>query len=486
VPDAAGQRCSACGFSWDWGADDAIGMVAESPELFAQAVAHLGDVAADDRPALAVHLWRMVDALRFGAERLWAITLDPGAPPPRYDLDAAAGLRPDAGASVVVGLHAYRQAAAQWVDAARDATAAVPTDQGRLGGEGPGDVVADVVRDGAHDAQHHLLELERLVRPRPATVFVAAGAPHPSPAPPAATAVAPLFDEYLMVDWSAASAPRTGRDSVWTAHGSWADGTLRTADPSNPATRAAAAAEIHAVVARCLAAGRRLLVGVDFPLAYPAGLTRMFPAVFGAGPPWRALWRTLADRIEDKADNANNRWEVAAALNRDTGHRLFWGCPSGEANAYLGTKDRPLPGLAEREPALARFRLTERRAQGVGGSIQSVWKLAYAGSVGSQALLGIPHLEALRSHFGGDVAIWPLETGLAPALTPVTVTEIWPTVFPTDWSRHPVRDAAQVLEVVARVAGADTAGELAAWLAPAIEPASAERVAEEGWILGVT
>jgi len=39
-----------------------------------------------------------------------------------------------------------------------------------------------------------------------------------------------LFDGYLMVDWSAAGTPRTGKDSIWIAF--LADGELRLENPS--------------------------------------------------------------------------------------------------------------------------------------------------------------------------------------------------------------------------------------------------------------
>ncbi len=149
----------------------------------------------------------------------------------------------------------------------------------------------------------------------------------------------------------------------------------------------------------------------------------------------------------------------------------------------------------ERGEALGKFRLTERRAQGVGGAIQSVWKLAYAGSVGSQALLGIPRLEGMRSRFGERLRVWPFEGAVVGANHgrraeggSVVLAEIWPTIFPVDRSRHPVRDAAQVLAVVEACARADAEGTLAQWLEPAAfsDPDLIEQVAEEGWILGVT
>jgi hypothetical protein len=235
-----------------------------------------------------------------------------------------------------------------------------------------------------------------------------------------------------------------------------------------------------------LAAGRRVVAGFDFPLSYPAGLVSSYPAVFGGGPPWRAIWRTLTERIRDEPDNANNRWDVARALNVETGCRLFWGCPDTIADDVLSSRDKEVPGLLERGEHLDRFRRTERRAQGVGGAIQSVWKLAYAGSVGSQTLLGIPHLERLRARFTGRLRVWPFEPEVPAHGGAVTVVEIWPTIFRVDLARHPVRDAAQVLRVVEAYADADEEGTLAGWLSP---PAAAEhhdQVAEEGWILGVT
>jgi len=306
-----------------------------------------------------------------------------------------------------------------------------------------------------------------------------------------------------MVDWSANSTPRTGRDSIWIAGGAWRRRALQVASPSNPATRHAAMAEIDRAVDAALGAGRRIVVGFDFPLSYPAGLTTAFPSVFGPGPPWRAVWRTLAERIEDRADNTNNRWEVASALNRDTGCRLFWGCPASRAGPYLAVNDRPVRGLAERGERLGSLRLAERRAVGVGGAIQSPWKLAYAGSVGSQALLGIPHLEALRARYGDRLRVWPFEFPRRPggAVTGpgeaqdvlggrasgavAVVTEIWPTAFAVDWARHPVRDAAQVLRVLEACADADRRGRLGDWLLPTAGPAEQERIDEEGWILGV-
>lgn len=292
-----------------------------------------------------------------------------------------------------------------------------------------------------------------------------------------------------MVDWSASSFSRTGKDSIWIGAGSWRDGTLSVIDPWNEPTRHAAMGRIEHMVDESLDAGRRILIGFDFPFSYPAGVISLAPDVFGPGPAWRAIWRTLAQRIRDEPDNTNNRWDVAKSLNRDTGYRLFWGCPQSQTDEYLGTRDKELPGFRERGPQPDRLRLTERRAQSVSGVIQTVWKLAYAGSVGSQTLVGIPHLEQLRSRYGDRLRVWPFESGITgdspTAGAPVTLVEIWPSIFPTDFARHPVRDAAQVLQVVESSAAADASGAMVDWLSPGIDPDRRAQVAEEGWILGV-
>ena len=67
-----------------------------------------------------------------------------------------------------------------------------------------------------------------------------------------------LFDGYVAVDWSANRVPKRGRDSIWLA---WGAG----GKPENPATRAEAVDRIEGLLARATEAGRRLLLGFDFP-----------------------------------------------------------------------------------------------------------------------------------------------------------------------------------------------------------------------------
>ena len=137
----------------------------------------------------------------------------------------------------------------------------------------------------------------------------------------------------------------------------------------------------------CRGPGRTLL-GVDFSLGYPAGTAE---ALGLSGTPWRAVWTLLSALVVDADDNANNRFEVAADLNRRIGGGPgpFWGCPPSRRSPTLTTtKTRPDP--------LAEWRIVEAELRRGGHRPFSGWQLLGVGSVGSQSLVGIPRLAALE------------------------------------------------------------------------------------------
>src|SRR4051812_10657116 len=72
------------------------------------------------------------------------------------------------------------------------------------------------------------------------------------------------FETYIVVDWSGAAVPRRGADSIWIGRRG-ADGAERV---ENPATRS----EAERRLVELLRDERSVLVGFDFPFAYPAGL----------------------------------------------------------------------------------------------------------------------------------------------------------------------------------------------------------------------
>jgi molybdopterin molybdotransferase len=277
-----------------------------------------------------------------------------------------------------------------------------------------------------------------------------------------------MFDRVAVLDWSAEGRPKRGRDSIWLGVAGPGGETVE-----NLPTRAAAEARLRALVAHALAAGERLLIGADFAFGYPAGFAPGLTGQAGA----LAVWAWLAARIEDGADNANNRFAVAAEANRAfPGTGPFWFRPPA-----LDLPDLPLRGTARAGHGLPERRLADTRARGA----QPVWKLGTAGAVGSQALTGLPVLWRLRAAWPGQVAAWPLEPW---AEAPVVLAEVFPSMLAAAVAaaeaaepRLP-RDAHQVRllsRALFRLAGE---GGLAALFA---SPAPPEVLAEEGWILGL-
>jgi precorrin-8X/cobalt-precorrin-8 methylmutase len=289
-----------------------------------------------------------------------------------------------------------------------------------------------------------------------------------------------IFDSYLVVDWSAAKVPRRGKDSIWLHE-------LRPGceHSSNPATREQAMAALRERLLDNVAAGRRTLLGCDFAFGYPAGTAAKLGL---AGTPWRALWDELAGLITDAPDNHNNRFRVAAQLNQrySNSNYPFWGCFEADVSAHLDSRKQRPPGLA-----LAEHRACEQAASGA----QSVWKLAYTGSVGSQALMGIPRLHALRfdPQLCQHTRVWPFETGpvhpgqWAPADWRVCIAEVYPSMIPIEAAAGKVHDQCQVEQLAQHFYQLDQAGLLAEHLALARLPAGVDeqQVMEEGWILGV-
>ena len=176
-------------------------------------------------------------------------------------------------------------------------------------------------------------------------------------------------------------------------------------------TRQVAYEKILARLQQHLAKDRRVLVGFDFSYGYPSGFSSALNLPAGI-PSWQGVWSTLSEAIEDAPDNSNNRFQVAANLNAAIaggGPGPFWGCPAAKRGPNLDTHGPGFPFTVKEELILPRLRHCESRLPGV----QEVWKLFYAGCVGSQVLMGIPRLAALRNHpeLEAISAVWPFETG---------------------------------------------------------------------------
>jgi molybdopterin-guanine dinucleotide biosynthesis protein B len=264
------------------------------------------------------------------------------------------------------------------------------------------------------------------------------------------------FDRVIVVDWSgraSRSPARESKDAIWT--GVCEQG-LETQCYFR--TRADAADWL----AKKLAEGGRQLVGFDFPMGYPAGLARRLTGTDKA----RALHGWLAGRIVDGPDNTNNRFEVAADINRQLGGRgPFWGCPKARPRAYLPslkTVDYRALGLDEK-----------RRVERENPPAKPVWQLLGAGSVGSQALLGIPVVDRLARSC--KAAVWPFEVP-----GDLTLAEVYPSLLAPAVmaSGDSIPDRAQVRLLARALFNLSRRDHLAGlFTTPAI-------AAEEGWILG--
>jgi len=294
-----------------------------------------------------------------------------------------------------------------------------------------------------------------------------------------------LFSAYVIVDWSAAAKPTTGADSIWIGVLK-RDLRFRMAFESyNPATRAEAATRLAAILDDLKKRSERALVGFDFPLGFPRGLAKGLNLT--AEPTWRAVWDQLDKMVKDKPDNTNNRFGVGSEINRRLtgGPFPFWGCPPKDALTTL----QPKRARAHGPDDLPEFRHADIAAKGAA----SIWKLYYNGSVGGQALLGIPFVRRLKLARGEALRVWPFETGFN-ALTEadlagveVVVAEVYPSLLKPEVAAGEVKDLAQVRTTAEHFARLDEAGKLGALFGPSKGMAAdavldAER--EEGWILG--
>jgi hypothetical protein len=301
--------------------------------------------------------------------------------------------------------------------------------------------------------------------------------------------MARLFDSYIMVKWSAASKPATGADSIWIG-AMTPDARLKlTFRSSNPPTRAKAVEELQDLLARCTKRGDRVLVGMDFPLGFPAGTSAGLKL---EGEAWRAIRTFLLKEMKEKPDNSNNRFALAARMNRliSNGPFPFWGCSKKDELTTLSVKKSREHGPGD----IQEFRITEQvLTESKKARPQPVWKIAYAGAIGGQTMTGLPAIERLREAFPA-LRIWPFELPLEKLTSDVTdatrivVAEVYPGLHPSRPESTEIRDESQVRAFAEHFAELDQSGKLGALFAAQHKLDDAQKAkvtTEEGWILGI-
>lgn len=301
--------------------------------------------------------------------------------------------------------------------------------------------------------------------------------------------MARLFDAYIIADWTAAEGKKLGDQSVWIGVAKRDVRFRLYAETHNVATRAEGEALLNSLLADHRKRGDRVLVGFDFNFGYPAGTAARLNL---DGTPWSALWKFLAANVVDKADNTNNRYQVAAKMNRLMTDEAwpFWGAPAKQAQRWLTTTKPPAGAGAD----IPEFRATEAAAKKGKLQPKSVWQMHGAGAVGGQTMTGVPVVRRLLEALGPSGAVWPFGTGWraldAADVEPLSalVVEVWPSMFPVKPEAGEFKDQAQVRAVAEALAHMDEAGDLAKAFAPpkgAAEELIARVEQEEGWILGV-
>jgi precorrin-8X/cobalt-precorrin-8 methylmutase len=256
----------------------------------------------------------------------------------------------------------------------------------------------------------------------------------------------PLFDFYIMVDWSGGARRRGGRsDTIWIAHG------RRTADTpftDSPRSRTEAIELIEPVLERAIRSKQRVLLCFDFAYGYPVDFAPALQAATGKSDrdlPWITVWQYLSEHLKDdegtppgaKPSNRSNRFEVADRINallspdaKKTGP--FWCASEGAACQYIPQKRPPEPFQTAQGYVVRGLRLADKRARS-----GSPFRLFGTASVGSQSLTGIARLHQLRKdpRFAAVSEVWPFESGWAtkakwlPKHVLILHAEIYPSVI---------------------------------------------------------
>lgn len=161
--DLYGQPCRGCGWSWLTTPHDAVAYVAGFPGLVEAALS--GATGRERDPGLAwsagEYVSHVADNLRTWSERLAGVL---GGGDPRvsgYDPDLLAAARRYDTLDLPAALWSLHRSAEAWVDVlTRALDTGVVLDHATRGPQ----QAADVARNNAHDAHHHLDDVARCLR----------------------------------------------------------------------------------------------------------------------------------------------------------------------------------------------------------------------------------------------------------------------------------------------------------------------------------
>ncbi len=158
--EAQSGVCGECGFDWEQRNIETLveqcGRDIAAFEDALEAVDPLVPVAEGLWSANS-YVWHSVDVLRFGAERFWTLSLDPGCGVPAWDEGKVADSRSYDQLSPLVAVVAIGDAFATWRTAALGAPRNVATSHP----EARAIDTFDLVQRNAHEIKHHLYDVQR-------------------------------------------------------------------------------------------------------------------------------------------------------------------------------------------------------------------------------------------------------------------------------------------------------------------------------------
>ncbi|HRC41296.1 hypothetical protein [Nostocoides sp.] len=154
-----GDPCHACGFDWSLTPEQAIAVIADAPEVFERATAGVDGDARQGGWSVAEYTSHVADNLRQWSERVQAARVAGQTTVAGYDPDQLAIARNYAAIPLSVALWSLHHSATAWVDVLSGAVAQEVVlwhaTRGRQRAQ-------DVARNNAHDAMHHLWDIQRI------------------------------------------------------------------------------------------------------------------------------------------------------------------------------------------------------------------------------------------------------------------------------------------------------------------------------------
>jgi hypothetical protein len=161
-PDFYGNPCRECNFNWEISASDAVSLVEQLPNVYAIRLdGATGEETCPDLVwSVSAYVSHVSDNLRIWSERLAGARLSGESRVAGYDQDLLGLARRYEAINLRAALWSLDWAVQEWSSSIRVALVAGTelqhSDRGRQSAE-------DVARNNAHDASHHLWDIERII-----------------------------------------------------------------------------------------------------------------------------------------------------------------------------------------------------------------------------------------------------------------------------------------------------------------------------------